>query len=126
MDVEKEVSHNCDNVQVRARSAETNPWNSFPYNQWEGFKFIARDVNGGAGVHFEIWRDLADGAGGGDWQKLFQTDDIGGWGTGLVACGNADPADKVLSGPNLSILMRNDDVSDFRYKRWSVREIAPQ
>ena len=35
-------------------------------------------------------------------------------------------ANMIMTGRNLSVFIRDESVSDVRYKRWSIREIAPQ
>lgn len=69
---------------------------------------------------------LRDGAAGGRWERLHSDADIGGWGAGKIPCAaGRDPAE-ILPGANLSVFIRNDGVFDFRYKKWTIREIAPQ
>jgi hypothetical protein len=125
IDVEKEVNHNCDAVQGASKSLETKPWPQFPPNQWVGAKFVCRDLANGQDVNCEVWRDVSLNADGSSWRRDFAVTDTGGWGTGLIPCASNEPADRVLTGPNLSIIVRNDGVTDFRYKWWSIREIAP-
>ena len=122
IDVEKEIRH-PDSVAI---ASPTSPWSVLPSNVWIGYKYIARDVDNGTHVKLELWRDMTDGANGGTWEKLYEHVDTGGWGTGHTPCASGvDPA-QIMTGPNLSVFMRDDSVSDVRYKRWSIREIAPQ
>jgi hypothetical protein len=46
--------------------------------------------------------------------------------SGGVGCEPGKDPTQIMTGPNLSVFIRNDDVTDVRYKRWSIREIAPQ
>lgn len=102
------------------------PWSVLPSNVWIGYKYIVRDVDNGTHVKLELWRDLTDGANGGSWEKLYEYVDTGGWGAGQTPCASGvDPA-QIMTGRNLSVFIRDDSVSDVRYKRWSIREIAPQ
>jgi hypothetical protein len=122
VDVEKEIRH-PDSVAI---ASPTSPWSSLPYNVWIGYKYVIRDVDGGTHVKQELWRDMTDGAGGGTWEKLYEHVDTGGWGVGHTPCAaGVDPA-QILPGPNLSVFLRDDSVTDVRYKKWSIREIAAQ
>ncbi len=122
IDVEKEIRH-PDSVAI---ASPTSPWSSLPYNVWVGYKYVIRDVDGGTHVKQELWRDMTDGANGGTWEKLYEHVDTGGWGAGHTPCATgADPA-QILTGPNLSVFLRDDSVTDVRYKKWSIREIAGQ
>lgn len=127
VDFLKEVNHGDGSypVQTEARSG-VSPWPSLPYGQWVGYKLVARSADGGAHVKLELWRDTSDGAAGGKWERLYSYADTGGWGVGMIPCASGrDPAE-ILPGQNLSVFIRNDGVSDFRYKKWTIREIAPQ
>jgi hypothetical protein len=122
IDFDKEIRHPTSVPQAKA----TKPWSVLPSNLWIGYKYIVRDVDNGTHVKLELWRDLTDGANGGSWEKLYEYIDTGLWGTGQTPCASGvDPA-QIMTGPNLSVFIRDDDVSDVRYKKWSIREIAPQ
>jgi len=57
-----------------------------------------------------------------DLEKLHEYVDT----TGLTPCASGvDPA-QIMTGTNLSVFIRDNEVSDVGYKRWSIREIAPQ
>ena len=127
VDFLKEINHGDGSydVQTEARTG-TQPWPSLPYGQWVGYKLIARSADGGTHVKLELWRDTGDGAAGGRWERLHSDVDAGGWGAGMIPCAaGRDPAE-ILPGANLSVFIRNDGVFDFRYKKWTIREIAPQ
>lgn len=120
--VEKEIRH-PDSAEIDSR---TSPWSVLPSNVWIGYKYIVRDVDGGTHVKLQVWRDMTDGANGGSWEKLYEYVDTGGWGAGHTPCSTGvDPA-QIMTGPNLSVFIRDDSVSDVRYKKWSIREIASQ
>ena len=122
IDFDKEIRHPDSVPQTKA----TKPWSVLPSNVWIGYKYIVRDVDNGTHVKLELWWDLTDGANGGSWEKLYEYLDTGAWGTGHTPCEpGVDPA-RIMTGPNLSVFIRDDSVSDVRYKRWSIREIAPQ
>jgi hypothetical protein len=122
IDFDKEIRHPLSVPKARS----TKPWSVLPSNVWIGYKYIVRDVNSGTHVKLELWRDLTDGANGGTWEKLHEVVDAGGWGTNVTPCATGvDPA-QIMTGRNLSVFIRDDNVSDARYKRWSIREIAPQ
>lgn len=119
---EKEVRHSIS----YAKTPTKTWWSVLPKNVWIGYKYIVRDVNNGTQVKLELWRDLTDGANGGTWEKVDEKIDMGGWGTSMTPCASGVDPTQIMTGPNLSVFIRNDDVTDARYKRWSIREIAPQ
>jgi len=125
-DFEKETSHG--KSKGYARAASVKPWprqGGMPSGTWIGYKFIARDSDKGKKVRLELWMDLTDGKDGGDWKLVTQFLDEGKWGSDADACSpGKDPA-QVLTGPFPVVYIRTDSVSDMRYKRFSVREIAP-
>lgn len=122
IDFDKEILHPDSVPQAKS----TKPWSVLPSNVWIGYKYIVRDVDNGTHVKLELWRDMTDGANGGSWEKLYDLIDAGGWGAGRPPCATGvDPA-QIMTGPNLSVFIRDDDVSDVRYKKWSIREIAAQ
>jgi hypothetical protein len=122
IDVEKEIRH-PDSVAIASSSS---PWSVLPSNVWIGYKYIVRDVDGGTHVKLELWRDMTDGANGGSWEKLYEHVDTGGWGVGHTPCSTGVDPTQIMTGPNLSVFIRDDSVSDVRYKKWSIREIAAQ
>lgn len=75
-------------------------------------------------MRLELYRDLTDGENGGEWEKVLDFVDAGGWGTedGAPLCGK--PADRVITGAHPIVLMRNDK-AEVQYKKASVREIHP-
>jgi hypothetical protein len=125
-DFEKEIAHHLGAGYVQA--AEVHPWEKdgpMPRNVWIGYKFIVYNVDGGKHVRMEIWRDMTDGKNGGQWELLTSYVDQGGWGTKAPPCASGvDPA-AILTNPNLVVYVRTDEVSDMRYKNFSIREIDP-
>jgi hypothetical protein len=113
----KELKH----PNYSAVNPSTQLWASVPLGVWVGFKAIVRDE--GAAVLLELYRDLSDGAGGGDWQRVLSAKDSGGWqvGSGADICGFA--ADRILSGAFPIVIIR-DDQATIRYKKASLREIS--
>jgi hypothetical protein len=128
MAFEKEIYHH-DNTNgyvsvFRESVQDQRLWPTPPKDVWIGYKFIARDVDSGRHVKLELWRDMTDGANGGRWEKLHEYVDVGGWGSGARPCApDIDPT-MILAGPNLSVFIRNDGVGEWRYKKFSIREIA--
>lgn len=124
IDFDKEIRHPTSVPKAKG----TKPWSVLPSNVWIGYKYIVQDVDNGTHVKLELWRDLTDGANGGTWEKLHEYVDTAAsaWGAGQTPCASGvDPA-QIMVGRNLSVFIRDDEVSDVRYKRWSIREIAPQ
>jgi hypothetical protein len=72
----------------------------------------------------EVYRDLNDGEGGGEWEKVLQYKDIGDWYVDASE-GVCDdyPHNKIILTPGF-VFIRNDFVDDVQYKRFSIREIV--
>lgn len=106
----------------------STPDKTLPKNTWVGYKFVLKTVDGGQNVKLELYRDLTDGKDGGDWKKLMEYTDKGGWGqyeSGLdvqKTCGIPEDAKVLWSG--VSAFIRNDAVSSVQYKMFSIREVA--
>lgn len=105
-------------------------WNTsdgtMPLNMWIGLKFIVRTNSDGKSVNLELYRDLTDGLNGGTWDKVAQYTDKGVWSTDSTidvykTCGF--PETRVLIDPAVSVFIRNDQVNDVLYKKFSIREI---
>jgi hypothetical protein len=121
--VEKEIRHPTYTAQ-----AGTNVWGggTFPKNRWVGMKLIVYNVDGGAHVKQELWRDLTDGVDGGTWVKVFEHTDAGGWAIErAVAAACGVPPDHLITTPQPLVIVRNDHVSEQWYKKITIREIAP-
>ena len=97
-----------------------------PKNQWIGMKYILYNVNGGQNVKMELWVDETDGHAGGEWKKVIQYMDKGGWAISsaeaAALCGYSADEKLLEGGP--AIIIRNDGVASQLYKNVSVREIT--
>ncbi|MGI5862037.1 MAG: HYR domain-containing protein, partial [Myxococcales bacterium] len=119
--VEKELKHPSYTNQVTKR----NIWDggTMPRNVWIGMKAIV--YNTPAGVKLEIWRDMTDGANGGAWEKIHEYLDAGGWSIDAAAAASCNiPPDQQITWPAPFVIVRNDKISDQRYKKMSIREIV--
>jgi hypothetical protein len=96
-----------------------------PRNQWVGIKYITYNLPSG-GVKLELWRDLTDGASGGNWEKVHEHTDAGNWSidAGVAAtCGI--PADFRITDPQPMFIIRNSNIVEQWYKKATLREIQP-
>ena len=120
-DFEKELHHPSTGS---ARS--THPvWDgdSLPSGQWIGMKFVTYNLANGQGVRLEAYLDLDEGLNGGNWQQLATYDDTGDW--PHINDGCAYPMNHIITQGGGVVLLRNTDVTDSRYRWFSVREISP-
>ena len=127
MDFEKEVAHHASDGYVQ--TAPVRPWSDegpMPKNVWIGYKFVVRDADAGTHVKLELYCDMTDGADGGSWLPVMtEYLDAGGWGAGHTPCESGiDPAE-ILTGSHPVVYVRTDDVTEMRYKKFSIREIDP-
>jgi hypothetical protein len=88
--------------------------------KWAGFKFVMYNVekNGKTAVKMENW---VDRAGDGNWAKVFEIVDSGGWGRQGTSCGGS--ADQVITWGGPIATFRWDSATDVDFKFLSVREI---
>jgi len=89
----------------------------FSTNTWYGMKMVVRTQADGS-VRIQSYRDTTDGANGGTWTLMSDFVDTDGAWNGL-------PVYKP-STPNCgchSSFVRTDNVTDFRVKKWSIREL---
>jgi hypothetical protein len=88
--------------------------------KWVGFKFVIYNVeqNGKTAVKMENW---VDRAGDGNWAKIFDIVDSGGWGRQGASCGGS--ADQVITWGGPVATFRWDSATDVDFKFLSVREI---
>lgn len=93
----------------------------FPSNVWLGAKFVVRNMTNG-NVKLEGYLDTTDGKDGGTWKKIWEfVDTKGAWGGGSSGL----PVYNSTNAQDHSHFVRTDFASDFRIKKWSVREVAP-
>jgi hypothetical protein len=91
--------------------------------KWVGFKFVIYNIeqNGKTAVKMENW---VDRAGDGNWAKVFDIVDSGGWGRQGTSCGGT--ADQVITWGGPVATFRWDSSTDVDFKFFSVREINAQ
>jgi hypothetical protein len=125
-DFEKELKHPASST--KSRVAPEVAWPSggmVPRETWLGWKFVIYNLDDQT-VKLEAYLDLTEGAGGGDWQLVNETTDEGGWFVETDCAEHAPEggeSDLVVTGGG-SILVRNTDVTEARYRAMSVREIT--
>jgi hypothetical protein len=135
---EKETAHGAGNgyPKVNAKSI----WDSgMPKDQWIGYKFVVRDVNGGQHVKLEAYMDTTNGLDGGAWTKVSEfTDNGSNFGVGYDTCKSGiNPGLPLTSSnaragsesgrPNVAVYFRSDGVGTdgLLYKNASIREVDP-
>jgi len=126
IDFEKELKHPASSTGSRVDADVVWPPDGvLPTGQWIGWKFVIYNLDG-ASVELEAYRDLTEGAEGGDWELMNELVDDGGWSV-ETDCAEHDPVGGesdlvVLDGG--AVLVRNTEVTEARYRWLSVREIA--
>lgn len=131
---EKEITHHHDNG--NASVATARPWKDLPKDQPVGVKYVLRNLKGDSQVKLEVYRDLTNGAKGGDWQKMSEFIDTGA----NFGLGKKPPAEGVKpeaplirrfvlpnsesQKPMLSVYLRHE-YGTMDYERLSIREIDP-
>jgi|GEM_PF-2697094 len=124
-DFEKELKHPASSTQARVQPEKAWPPNGeVPREAWIGWKFVLYDL-GEERVKLEAYRDLSEGVNGGDWELVNETIDEGGWFVETDCAEHAPEdgeSDLVVQGIG-SILIRNTEVTEARYRSISVREI---
>jgi hypothetical protein len=113
----------------------TYPWStsdgSLPTNQWIGVKYIVRNTNSDTGVYMALYVDKTNGLNGGDWQKLIEYTDSGGWtASPTMDCSTKNlvpdrPADWTILNATYDIRFRSDYAEPVLWKNTSIREISP-
>jgi hypothetical protein len=90
--------------------------------KWIGFKTAMYNVekNGHIAVKLEIWLDKSND---GNWQKVYDYIDDGGWGNDGQECGGRP--DQIISWGGPLAAFRWDNADDVDIKDFSVREILP-
>jgi hypothetical protein len=76
--------------------------------------------NGGTAVKMEIWLDKNND---GNWEKVDENIDRGGWGDEGGECGGAP--DQIITWGGPIATFRWDGATDVDIKNFSVREIQP-
>ncbi len=103
------------------------PDEMMPRNVWIGVKFIVKNSSDKKAVKLELYRDMTDGNNGGTWEKVAEYLDQGTWSQNnsqsniKKKCGYS--SNVVLLKPGTSVFVRNDDIKEMQYKKFSVREI---
>ena len=123
--MKKEVNHHTNNGYPQTTAI--TPWPNggpMPKNVWIGFKYIVRNIDNGAHVKSELYRDMSDGANGGTWTKMIEYTDTGGWGANSTPCAPGVDSSAILTQPNVSVYIRNDGIGEVDYKDFSVREVT--
>ena len=119
-DFAKELKH-----PAAAARAGVQGWSDapLPRNRWIGWKYVSHNV--GDAVKLEVYRDLTEGKDGGQWIKINETTDSGGW----VAATDC-PAHRPIAGRSdmrvlegATVLIRNTGVTDARYRWVTLREV---
>lgn len=120
---------------------------SMQVGKWVGHKFICRNVNSARHVLLQSWRDDTDALNGGQWVKVNEYIDKGGWKVNpddilsgsfqndlntkcSDCCLDGPPpggvnTDVIWTSPRISCYLRTDNVEDMRFKNFSIREISP-
>jgi hypothetical protein len=125
-DFEKELEHPASATQSRVNP--TTAWppdGEVPRSTWIGFKYVIYNV--GQTVKLEAYRDMTDGANGGDWQLVNETIDDGGWSV-ETTCSEHSPnggESDLIQLEGGTAFIRNTDVTEALYRYVSIREIAP-
>jgi hypothetical protein len=121
----KEISHTGGYTGGRNTVRPFASGGAMPMNRWFGIKYVVRNSSGGGAVRMETWLDVNAT---GQWAKVGETTDQGGWtGTSLDGCGAAPfhyAADQIITWAGPSVLFRFDNI-EADVKWLSVREIAP-
>ena len=100
----------------------TIPATSSIEDRWVGFKYVVYNVqeDGRTVVKMENWIDNNND---GNWVKIYDYKDSGGWGTEATRCGG-DP-DQIITWGGPIATFRWDSATSVDIKNLSVREIEP-
>ena len=97
-----------------------------PRKRWFGVKCVIRNRAASTQVQLELYRDLAEGAGGGRWELLFPpVIDQGDWFVNNPNLRCPYPPNQILTQPATSVFIRNTSIFQAKYRWFSVREIEP-
>lgn len=94
---------------------------TFSRSKYYGMKLIVRTLSDGSGVNIKSYQDLSDGANGGTWNLMFDYTDksTGSWG------GYPIYKPSTANCKCVSTFARTDNATDFRIKKFSIREVGP-
>jgi hypothetical protein len=123
MDFKKEISHTAGYTGARGGSQLGR---AVPTNEWIGFKVMIRNFNNDQAAHMESW---IDERATGEWRKVTEVRDTGGWagGAGLDGCGGPPfnyQQDHLVTWAGPYVNFRFDNLSS-DLKWLSAREIDP-
>lgn len=125
-DFEKELEHPASATQARVNPTTAwPPSGEVPRSTWIGFKYVIYNV--GNTVKLEAYRDMTNGVNGGDWQRVNETVDDGGWSVGTT-CSEHSPMNgesDLIQLEGGTAFIRNTDVTEALYRWITIREIAP-
>src|SRR5436190_2155038 len=76
-DFAKELKHPASASRDRVPPEMAWPDGKLPFNRWIGWKLICYNID--KGVKLEVYRDLSEAREGGNWEKVNETTDDGGW-----------------------------------------------
>jgi hypothetical protein len=124
MDFKKEIAHV--GGYTGARDSKRPFGGPVPTNQWVGFKVIIRNFDSNSSVQMESWLDPR---GDGNWQKVNDVRDTGGWAGGANPDGCGGPPfnyrnDQIVNWAGPHVNWPFDFVS-VDIKWLSAREVAP-
>jgi len=126
IDFEKELEHPASSTQSRVNPETVwPPDGELPFDTWIGWKFVIYNLPSGDAVRLEAYRDLTGGEDGGAWVLMNQTVDDGGWSV-ETECSEHEPSggeSELVIVDGGTTFIRNTDVTEARYKWFSVREI---
>jgi len=122
----KEISHTAGYTGGKAEKKPFPGAGPVPTQKWFGYKLIVRNQDHDRSVHMEIWMDLEAN---GNWKRITQLDDTGGWGPSgdLDGCGGAPfryRSDQRITWAGPNVYFRFDNL-ETDVKWMSAREIAP-
>ncbi len=126
IDFEKELEHPASSTRSRVNPQTVwPPDGELPFDRWIGWKFVIYNLPSGDAVQLEAYRDLTEGEGGGDWVLMNQTVDDGDWSveTGCSEHAPSGGESEMVIVDGGTAFVRNTDVTEARYKWFSVREI---
>jgi hypothetical protein len=118
-DFEKELEHPTS--EPRASKAIWPGDAPLPFNQWIGMKYIVFN-DGLGGVRLQAFRDLTEGANGGEWEPIIDYTDAGGW---APASNCTYPDDYIILQGGGVVFIRDTGTTGpgALYRHFTVREI---